>query len=79
MRPVTHKEHKITVHARWDARAKCWSCDATVCAMESDRRTSSTVFDTFRRHKTKARAVTAILNVTRHWIDTGKRGDIPEQ
>jgi hypothetical protein len=47
--------------------------------MESGRRTSSTVFDTFRQHKIKARAVTAILNVTRHWIDAGKRDDIPEQ
>ncbi len=79
MRPVIYKKHMITVDARWDTRARCWSCDATVYAMESGRRTSSTVFDTFRRHKIKARAVTAILNVTRHWIDDGKRDDIAEQ
>ena len=79
MRPVNYKEHAITVHAQWDGLAKCWSCDATVCGMESGRRTSSTVFDTFRQHKIKARAVTAILNVTRQWIDAGKRDDIPEQ
>jgi hypothetical protein len=79
MRPVNYKEHAITVHAQWDALGKCWSCDATVCVMEAGRRTSSTVFDTFRRHKIKARAVTAILNVTRQWIDEGKRDDIAEQ
>lgn len=79
MRPVNYKEHTITVHARWDALGKCWSCDAKVCAMESGCRRSSTVFRTFRRHKINARAVTAILNVTRQWIDAGIRDDIPEQ
>jgi hypothetical protein len=78
MLAVSYKQ-KITVHARWDALGKCWSSDATVRAMELDRRTSATVFDTFRRHKIKARAVTGILNVTRQWINEGKRDDIPEQ
>ena len=79
MLAVNYKEQKITVHAQWDALGKCWSSDATIRAMESGRRRSSAVFDTFRRHKIKVRAVTAILNVTRQWIDEGKRDEITEQ
>jgi hypothetical protein len=79
MRPVNYKEHAITVHAHRDARSRCWSCDATVCIPESARGKRTTVFDTFRSYENKARAVTAILNTTRQWIDVGKREDIPEQ
>lgn len=79
MLAVIYKEQKITVHARCYALGKCRSSDATVRAMESGRRTSSTVLDTFRRDKIKARAVTAFLNVSDQWIDEGKCDDITEQ
>jgi hypothetical protein len=80
MRPVIHKNHKIMVYPKWDARAELWSCDAIVCVLEPvSRNTIHILFDTLRSYRIKATAVTAILNVTRRWIDEGKPEDRPEQ
>jgi hypothetical protein len=79
MRPVIIKNTKLRFTHSGVRSPNVGHAMPTVWAMESGRRTSSTVFDTFRQHKIKARAVTAILNVTRHWIDAGKREEMPEQ
>jgi hypothetical protein len=77
MRRVIYRDHEITLQTHWDGRSRCWSCAAIVCSIDSQK--STPVFDTFRSYKIKARAVTAILNVARQWIDEGKRQDIFEQ
>jgi hypothetical protein len=75
MRPVNHKNHRITVHPKWDPVSQSWACDATVYITQAGRSEAIPFFDPVRRYKIKASAVTAILNAIRSWIDHGK----PEQ
>ena len=77
MRPVDHKNHRITVHPKWNAEIRSWACDATVYITEEAR--SIPFFDPVRRYKIKASAVTAILNAIRSWIDHGKPEQFPVQ
>ena len=79
MRPIHHKNHRITVHPKWNADTQLWACDATVCVTEQGGLKTIPVFDLVRRYKIKATAVTAILNTVRHWIDNGKPEQFPAQ
>jgi hypothetical protein len=79
MRPIHHKNHRITVHPKWNAATRLWACDATVYISKEDRLKNIPIFDPVRRYKIKATAVTAILNAVRSWIDLGKPEQFREQ
>jgi hypothetical protein len=79
MRPIHHKQHRITVHPKWNAGTRLWACDATVCVTEAGRLKTIPFLDRIRLLNIKATAVTAILNTVRRWIDNGKPELFPEQ
>ena len=79
MRPITHKNHQITVYPKWNADTRLWACDATVCSTEEGHLKNIPVLDLVRRYRFKAMAVTAILNTARTWIDNGKPERFPTQ
>jgi hypothetical protein len=79
MRLVDHKKHHIAVHPKWNAGTRSWACDATIYLTEAGRSQAIPFFDSVRRYKVKASAVTAILNAIRYWIDQGKPEQFPRQ
>jgi hypothetical protein len=79
MRPITHKNHQITVYPKRNADTRLWACDATVCNTEEGHLNKMPVLDLVRRYRFKATAVTAILNTARTWIDNGKPEQFPTQ
>ena len=79
MRPITHKNHQITVYPKWNPDTRLWACDATVCSIEEGHSKKIPMLDSVRRHQFKSTAVTAILNTVRSWIDHGKPERFPIQ
>jgi hypothetical protein len=79
MRPITHKNHQITVYPKRNPDTRLWACDAAVCSIEEGQPKEIPVLDSVRRYEFKATAVTAILNTVRTWIDNGKPEQFPTQ